>query len=49
MAFVITKLYTTHEVVYVQILLKLLVLFAEIRVVDKTRTVTDSRTGHGLP
>ena len=31
MAFVITKLYTTHVVVYVQILSKLPVVFAEIR------------------
>ena len=31
MAFMITKLYTTHEVVYVQILSKLPVMFAEIR------------------
>ena len=31
MAFMITKLYTTHVVVYVQILLKLPVVFAEIR------------------
>ena len=31
MAFVITKLYTTHMVVYVQILSKLPVVFAEIR------------------
>ena len=31
MAFIITKLYTTHVVVYVQILLKLPVVFAEIR------------------
>ena len=30
MAFMITKLYTTHVVVYVQILLKLPVVFAEI-------------------
>ena len=31
MVFMITKLYTTHVVVYVQILLKLPVVFAEIR------------------
>ena len=31
MTFMITKLYTTHVVVYVQILLKLPVMFAEIR------------------
>ena len=31
MAFMITKLYTTHVVVYVQILSKLPVVFAEIR------------------
>ena len=31
MAFMITKLYTTHVVVYVQFLLKLPVVFAEIR------------------
>ena len=31
MAFMITKLYTTHVVVYEQILLKLPVVFAEIR------------------
>ena len=31
MAFMITKLYTTHVVVYVQMLLKLPVVFAEIR------------------
>ena len=31
MAFMITKLYTPHMVVYVQILLKLPVVFAEIR------------------
>ena len=31
MAFMITKLYTMHVVVYVQILLKLPVVFAEIR------------------
>ena len=31
MAFMITKLYTTHVVVFVQILLKLPVVFAEIR------------------
>ena len=30
MAFMITKLYTTHVVVYVQILSKLTVVFAEI-------------------
>ena len=30
MVFMITKLYTTHVVVYVQILLKLPVVFAEI-------------------
>ena len=31
MVFMITKLYTTHVVVYVQILLELHVVFAEIR------------------
>ena len=31
MTFMITKLYTTHVVVYVQILLKIPVVFAEIR------------------
>ena len=31
MVFMITKLYTTHVVVYVQILLKLPVVFAEIQ------------------
>ena len=31
MAFTVTKLYTTHVVVYVQISLKLPVVFAEIR------------------
>ena len=31
MAFMIIKLYTTHVVVYVQFLLKLPVVFAEIR------------------
>ena len=31
MAFMITKLYTTHVVVYMQILSKLPVVFAEIR------------------
>ena len=31
MAFMITKLYTTHVVVYVQFLLTLPVVFAEIR------------------
>ena len=31
MAYMITKLYPTHVVVYVQILLKLPVVFAEIR------------------
>ena len=31
MSFMITKLYTTHVVVYVQILSKLPVVFAEIR------------------
>ena len=38
MVFMITKLYTTHVVVYVQILLKLPVVFAEIRKPKKIKS-----------
>ena len=50
MAFMITMLYTTHVVVYVQILLKLPVVFAEIRppkpkkIKSKSCTFSDQRS-----
>ena len=44
MVFMITKLYTTHVVVYVQILLKLPVVFAEIRPLKPKKIISKSCT-----
>ena len=44
MSFMITKLYTTHVVVYVQILSKLPVVFAEIRPPKPKKIKSNSRT-----